>query len=68
MKLANLQNCSTSTPTHVRVHYNVENEENIKENDDKQGLEEDKRTMQGRAEMEESMTEHRKWSGEKGEM
>ena len=24
--------------------------------------------MQGRAEMEESMTEHRKWSGEKGEM
>jgi hypothetical protein len=25
-------------------------------------------TMQGRAEMEESMTEHRKWSGEKGEM
>ncbi|WP_185150534.1 hypothetical protein [Phocaeicola dorei] len=31
MKLANLQNCSTSTPTHVRVHYNVENEGGYKE-------------------------------------
>ncbi|MCQ5373385.1 hypothetical protein NE540_24885, partial [Phocaeicola vulgatus] len=35
---------------------------------DKQGLEEDKRSMQGRAEMEESMTEQRNWRGEKGEM